>query len=90
MADTFRDALSALVATELLAARNARDEERGACVVADLGEQLGKAIAIISDGDTCGVDLMLAGSEGLVATIAVETTEQLIKINHFFRKGERA
>jgi hypothetical protein len=89
MRGSFRDALTTLVAAELLNARSAKDEDRGAGVVADLGEQLGKAIAIISDGDTRTVDLMLSGSEGFVATVAVETTEQLLKINHFFRKGER-
>lgn len=86
---SFCDALSALVATELAAARNSRDKNRGAEAVADLAEQLGIAIAIICDGDTLGVGRMLAGTEDLAATKAVETAGQLLKITHIFNNGGR-
>lgn len=68
----FSDALTRMVANELAAARQARDDERAAGVVAELASALGVAIALVADGIPSGIEAMLAGSEQVIAEVAAE------------------
>jgi hypothetical protein len=88
----FFEDLSRLVARELAAARETRDDERLAGIVSDLAEMLGTAIAAITDGNPSGIDALLAGVEEVVATVAVEKApamEMIARTFHSNIKGAR-
>lgn len=89
----FSDELTMLVSRELMAAREARDDERAAGVVADLAQMLGTAVATITDGNPSAIDFLLDGVEALVATVAVEKAPAMEMIARTFRNsstGEQA
>ena len=66
----FYGALIGLVLDEIEAAQRSKDDGRLAGVVTDLGEVLGKAVAIICDGSPRGIDTLLTGLDGLIAESA--------------------
>jgi len=63
----FFDALVRLVTREIEAARQSGDNGRLADVVTDLGDVLGKAVAIACEGSPSGIDTLLTGLDGLIA-----------------------
>lgn len=76
-----------LVACELADAGQARDDARSAEIVAQLAEKLGIAIAMITEGDPNGIEMLLAGSERVVAEVAAEKAPAARQIAKTFRRG---
>ena len=87
MPETFRDALLDLVIKEVLRAKKAKDDDRQAGAVSVLAEMLGKAIAMICDGDPVGIDRMLMGAEAVVCEIAADTARDVKAIQGLVQKA---
>lgn len=89
MPDDFRDALVALVAREVHAARTAGDDDRLFGAVADLAESLGKTIAIVGGGQPLLIDKMLTAADGVIVQTATEVGGWIAQIHEITKKGAR-
>lgn len=74
---TFFDELASLCAKEMAAAERADDSDRKAAVIEGLSTVLGRTIARGADGEATKIDLLLTGSENLIAEEAASFAKLL-------------